>query len=37
MFFLQEGGVRLVLVVGGEDGRPGLALDDLSMTTHPFQ
>jgi hypothetical protein len=29
--------VRLGLVVEGEDGRPGLALDDLSSTTHPLQ
>ncbi len=35
-FFLQEKGVRLGLVVEGEDGRPGLALDDLSTTTHPL-
>jgi hypothetical protein len=28
--------VRLGLVVEGEDGRPGLALDDLSTTTHPL-
>ncbi len=26
--------MRLGLVVQGEDGRPGLALDDLSTTTH---
>jgi len=37
MFFLREGGVRLGLVVEGEDGRLGLALDDLSTTTHPLQ
>ncbi len=36
-FFLREKGVRLGLVVEGEDGRPGLALDDLSTTTHPLQ
>jgi hypothetical protein len=29
--------VRLGLVVKGEDGRPGLVLDDLSTTTHPLQ
>ncbi len=29
--------MRLGLVVEGEDGRPGLALDDLSTTTHPLQ
>jgi hypothetical protein len=29
--------VRLRLVVEGEDGRPGLALDDLSTTTYPLQ
>ena len=34
---LLEGGVRLGLVVEGEDGRLGLALDDLSTTTHPLQ
>jgi len=37
MFFLQEWGVRLGLVVEGEGGRLGLALDDLSTTTHPLQ
>ena len=36
-FFLREKGVRLGLVVEGEDGRPALALDDLSTTTHPLQ
>ncbi len=36
-FFLREKGVRSGLVVEGEDGRLGLALDDLSTTTHPFQ
>ncbi len=36
-FFLREKGVRLGLVVEGEDERPGLALDDLSTTTHPLQ
>ncbi len=36
-FFLREKGVRLGLVVEGGDGRLGLALDDLSMTTHPLQ
>ncbi len=36
-FFLREKGVHLGLVVEGEDGRPGLALDDLSTTTHPLQ
>jgi hypothetical protein len=29
--------VRLGLVVEGEDGFPGLTLDDLSTTTHPLQ
>jgi hypothetical protein len=29
--------VRLGLVVEGEDGRLGPALDDLSTTTHPLQ
>ncbi len=29
--------MRLGLVVEGENGRPGLSLDDLSMTTHPLQ
>ncbi len=29
--------MRLGLVVEGEDGRPGLALDELSTTTHPLQ
>ncbi len=29
--------MRLGLVVEGEEGRPGLALDDLSRTTHPLQ
>ncbi len=36
-FFLREKGVRLGLVVEGENGRPGLVLDDLSTTTHPLQ
>ncbi len=36
-FFLREKGVRLGLVVEGEDGRLGLALDDLSTTTYPLQ
>ncbi len=36
-FFLREKGVRLGLVVEGEDGRLGLALDDLSTTSHPLQ
>ena len=36
-FFLRERGVRLGLVVEGEDGRLGLALDDLSTPTHPLQ
>ncbi len=36
-FFLREKGVRLVLVVEGEEERLGLALDDLSTTTHPLQ
>jgi hypothetical protein len=36
-FFRREKGVRLGLVVEEEDGRPGLALDDLSTTTHPLQ
>ncbi len=36
-FFLREKGVHLGLVVEGEDERPGLALDDLSTTTHPLQ
>ncbi len=35
-FFLREKGVRLGLVVEGEGGRLRLALDDLSMTTHPL-
>ncbi len=29
--------MRLGLVLEGEDGRLGLALDDLSATTHPLQ
>jgi hypothetical protein len=29
--------VHLGLVVEGEDGRPGLALDDLYTTTRPLQ
>ncbi len=29
--------MRLGFVVEGEDGRLGLALDDLSTTTHPLQ
>jgi hypothetical protein len=29
--------VRLGLVVEGEDGGLGLALEDLSTTTHPLQ
>jgi hypothetical protein len=37
MFFLREGGELLGLVVEGEDGRLGLALDDLPTTTHPLQ
>ena len=36
-FYLWEKGVRLGLVVEGEDERLGLALDDLSMNTHPLQ
>ncbi len=36
--FLSSGkGVRLGLVVEGEGGSLGLALDDLSTTTHPLQ
>ncbi len=36
--FFRKKGVRLGLVVEGEEGRPGLALDDLSTTTtHPLQ
>jgi hypothetical protein len=37
MFFLQEGGVRLGLVVEGEDGCSGLALVMICLRLHiPF-